>query len=167
MATLATIVALPVLVNGLRSGSEGATPVAAVPGGAALADSLRPASSGAVTTKGTVPAQRSNLPRASLPTPPPVLEIAIPEALPSTSAKGTASYRRFASGRRSDPACASPVAPVGARVEVVNVDNGHLITCVVVGNVQLPKGQVIAVDATAFAVLADPVLSPIPVRITW
>ena len=84
VATLATLAALPVLVNGLTSAKQGAAPVAAVPGGADIADSLRDVASQAPSAaKTTVPAQRSNLPRATSPTQPVVLDIAIPQTLPA------------------------------------------------------------------------------------
>ena len=83
VATLATLAALPVLVNGLTSAKQGAAPVAAVPGGADIAESLRGVAirTAPSASKTTVAAQRSNLPRATTPTQPPVLDIAIPQTL--------------------------------------------------------------------------------------
>jgi hypothetical protein len=166
LATVATVIALPLLVSDLTSGEDGAAPVAAVPGGADIAGSLRAAASSAATGPAAVSEQRSNLPQATSPTDPAVLEIAVPDSLPASSAKGLAGYRHL--GRRGGvPACASPLAPVGARVTIVNVDNGHQVTCLVTTPAVLRTGHVIAVDSSGFVQLSDPVQNPIPVRITW
>lgn len=169
MATLATLVALPVLVSGLTSAKQGGAPVAAVPGAADLVDSLRAAASSgsaSASARDAIPAQRSNLPRATSPTQPTVLDIAIPQTLPGTTARGLAAYRRLGAARGA-PACASPLVPLGARVKIVNVDNGHELTCVIVSNAPLGRNEVIAVQAASYAQLGDPVQAPLPVLITW
>jgi hypothetical protein len=166
IATLATIAALPVLITSMGSGNEPAP--AAVPGGANLADPLRGGSSAPSTTPDTVGPQRSNLPRATQPSQPTVLEIAVPASDPATTAKGLASYRRSSSsGRRSGAPCITPAAPLGAKLKVENLDNGHEVECVVVANDTLPNGWLISLDATEFLQLGDPVQTPLPVRITW
>jgi hypothetical protein len=167
VATLATIAALPVLVGSMGSRSEGAS-VAAVPGGADLADALRGGStSDAPAPRATIGPQRSNLPRATQPSQPPVLEIAVPASDPATTAKGLGSYRHFAGARPGSVPCHTPAVPVGAQVKVENLDNGHEVTCTVVSNLPLPNGLLITVATEGFTKLGDPVQSPIPVRLTW
>jgi hypothetical protein len=164
VATLATIAALPLLVGSMGSGPD----VAAVPGGADLAGALRSGtSSDAPSTRPTIGPQRSNLPRATQPSQPAVLEIAVPASDPATTAKGRASQRHFAGAPRNAAPCATPAAPAGTQVKVENLDNGLQITCVVVSNLPLAGGLLITIDADSFAQLGDPVESPFAVRITW
>ena len=175
VATFATLLALPVLINGLTS-KHGSAPVAAVPGGGAdIGDSLRAAAAPEQTvaptqpqakTPETVADQKSSLPRATSPSQPQVLDIAIPQTLPGTSARGLAAYRRIGSSHGS-PGCTSPLIPLGARVKVTNVDNGHELVCVIVSNAALGRNEVIAVDAGVYAQLGDPVQAPLPVFVTW
>ncbi len=166
MATVATVVALPVLVHGLVARRSNDAPVAAVPGGADLAHSLRNAAS-SNPARTPVPEQRSQLPLAPVPTQPPVLDIAVPASTSPSTATGTAVYRRFSTGPRTRAACATPVLPVGTEVKVTDVDNGHELRCVVVSNDPPAQGELIAIDASAFLALADPLDSPIPVTIDW
>jgi len=171
VASLATLLALPVLINGLTS-KHANTPVAAVPGGADIGDSLRAATqatgqpAAATQTTDTLAEQRSSLPRATSPTQPAVLDIAIPQTLPGTSARGLAAYRRIG-GQHGRPGCTSPIIPLGTRTRVVNVDNGHELACIVVSNAPLGRNEVIAVDSSAYAQLGDPVQAPLPVFVTW
>ena len=57
--------------------------------------------------------------------------------------------------------------PLGSRARVVNVDNGHELTCVIVSNAPLGRNEVIAVEASFYAQLGDPVQAPLPVLVTW
>ena len=136
-------------------------------GGADIGDSLRAATASDQTeTVDTVADQKSSLPRATSPAPPQVLDIAIPQTLPGTSARGLAAYRRVGSSHGS-PGCTSPLIPLGARAKVTNVDNGHELTCLIVSNAALGRNEVIAVDAGVYAQLGDPVQAPLPVFVTW
>ena len=170
VATIATIVALPVLVSGLTHGKHPSAPVAAVPGGGAdLASSLRAAASSAGSAPATtppVPDQPADLPRATSPTQPAVLDIAIPASTSPDSAQGLADYRNLGT-RHGLPACITPLVPVGTTVAVVDTDNGHKLSCLVIDTAALPQDEVIVIDTTSFSLLGDPVESPIPVALTW
>jgi hypothetical protein len=169
VATVATLAALPVIISGLTSGKEGAPPVAALPGGADLGDSLRAAAGSiAPSTEPTIPEQQSKLPLPTQATQPAVIEIAVPQTEPATSAKGKAGYRHFGGLlNRTTPPCATSIVPVGTRVTVTNVDNGHQLVCSVVSSGPLVGGVDIAIETSAFSALGDPVQSPISVRLTW
>ena len=100
VATLATIAALPVLVRVDGQQERAAPPSPRSPVAPTSADALRGGStSDAPAPRPTIGPQRSNLPRATQPSQPPVLEIAVPASDPATTAKGLGSYRQFAGAR--------------------------------------------------------------------
>jgi hypothetical protein len=50
---------------------------------------------------------------------------------------------------------------------VTNLDNGHLVECVVADRTGVPDDQLIVLDTPDFEQLADLVEAPIPVSISW
>jgi len=104
---------------------------------------------------------------AQLPSTQPVV-IGVPPAPSDTMATGKAGFRRWAadSVTTSRP-CATAAAPIGTRIIVTNLDNGHTTLCIVVSQRGLPTTQLIQLDSSVFSELADLIDSPIPVRINW
>jgi hypothetical protein len=190
VASCLTVAALPIL---LREGKEqhANQPTVAVvaPGGQALASPLDGTSAGGPAT--TQAAARTNGGSApppgpsagpsttedvpdflvGSPTTPPArtsITIAVPAGDSNSAKTGTASYRRWPAGASTVPnPCATWYLPVGTKVTVTNLDNGHTVTCTIVQRTGTDKTQAIVLDTPLFARLADLIEAPIPVRITW
>ena len=170
-----TVLALPLLLNENR-GEAGQRPpaVAAVGiGGLGAADSDGPATTAATgPTSTTAPAEATTsggyLSGAATSDGPHVIDIAVPANKSSKTAAGKAGYRRWAPGTFSaaNP-CATLLAPRGVTITVTNLDNGHSITCVNVGNQGIAKGTDIVVQSEYFEQLADLVQAPVPVELRW
>ncbi len=96
---------------------------------------------------------------------PAIIDIAIPPAPGANEAAGRASYARYA-----DPTtrpCTTLLAPAGKLLTVVNVDNGHITTCVNTLGVRIPVGVDLVMHTDIFVEIASLANAPTAVRISW
>jgi hypothetical protein len=177
VASCLTVAALPFLLReGKEQRDERPPTVAAVaPGAEALAsptgDGPHP-DAPAATTPATAPATTepgpSFLSGPSIVTVARTITVAVPTTGSGTTETGRASFRRWPAGSTTISApCAAWFLPIGTPVTVTNLDNGHLVECVVADRTGVPDDQLIVLDTPDFEQLADLVEAPIPVSISW
>jgi hypothetical protein len=176
VASCLTVVALPFL---LREGKEQRddrppTVAAVAPGAEALGtatgdgstDTLAP--SHPAVAPPTTEASPSFLTGPTTPTVARTITVVVPTTSSDTSETGQASYRRWPAGSTTISApCAVWFLPIGTRVTVTNLDNGHAVTCVIADRTGVPDDRVVVLDTPVFEQLADLVEAPIPVTISW
>ena len=63
--------------------------------------------------------------------------------------------------------CTAPVAPSGATITIVNIDNGLSTTCTNTLGSPVPPNIAIVIQTDTYIGIADLVDAPIPVRISW
>jgi hypothetical protein len=165
MATAATVLALPFLLDQSSRGTPG---LAAAPGGRAdIAGQLPRPSTDADTTLPDNAALVTLAPNAATTTQ--QIVIAVPTSPPEGSmfTKGRAGYRTWQSvnGRP----CLFNGAPTNTVLTLTNLDNGRQTTCMVAAGLAdaATSGLVIVLDSSLFQDLADLVEAPIPVRVAW
>jgi hypothetical protein len=165
VATAATILALPLLVRENRA-QQGDRPdaVAAVAPGIDLAGPLRGGSGADAGPQELV---------VTVPTAPPIaattaapIEIATPVSTSGNTMTGMASYKRL-SPTPGPRLCATALAPRGRTLRVLDIDNGHEITCTNVSTKQSVNGNTLLLDTTTFKELADLAQAPIPITVSW
>ena len=100
-----------------------------------------------------------------VPTPPGVVNIAVPPAPGANERLTQASFHRYVG--YVGPVCTSLLAPDGATVKVSNVDNGLSITCTNTLGMAVPAGTGIVIDTALFVQIGDLADAPIPVRMSW
>ena len=85
-------------------------------------------------------------------------------ALPSTADQrvGVATWYSYIPGR-----CATWFLPMGTRVNVEDLRNGHVISCVVSDREAARGERVVDLSETQFAQLAPLGVGVVPVRVTW
>ncbi|MDP2290223.1 MAG: hypothetical protein Q8M22_03490 [Actinomycetota bacterium] len=101
---------------------------------------------------------------AEAPSGPAVVNVAVPPAPGPTEVVGNASFRRFAAGSRQ---CTTLLAPDGASLTVVNVDNGQTTTCTNTYGMAIPAGADIVLHTDVFSEIGDLADAPVPVRVSW
>ncbi len=165
VATAATLLALPLLVRENRA-QQGERPdaVAAVAPGIDLAGPLRGGSPGtsdtpqvAVTTAPAAP--------VVVTTAAPIV-IATPMSIAGNTLTGLASYKRL-SPTPGPRVCATAAAPRGRTIHVLDLDNGHEVTCTNVSTKQSVNGSTVLLDTATFKDLADLAEAPIPITVSW
>ena len=165
-----TLLAVPFLIKDQGSSKTNSPAAVSGTGGGDIAAPLRgsdPATgAGATGADSSIRAGFLGDP-TQLPSTQPVV-IGVPPAPSDTMATGKAGFRRWAadSVTTSRP-CATAAAPIGARIIVTNLDNGHTTLCIVVSQRGMPATQLIQLDSSVFSELADLIDSPIPVRLNW
>lgn len=93
-------------------------------------------------------------------------QIAYPADNDGQMARGTASFKRFPVSAKTG--CVTNLAPLGAEITVLNLNNGHKTKCFNV-NIILNSSATfdITLDASVFEAIAELVDAPIPVELTW
>ncbi len=160
MASLLTLVALPVLVSESRS-SSGPSAVASAGAGADLSSTLRSTSSSSIapaflgTDVTTTTAPQENT-------------VAVPAPEVGDLARAAYGPIRVTLASPNRVGCETTWVATGALLKVTNVNNGHAVNCVTVARITDPavQGLVLRLDATGFVQLADLVESPVTVRVT-
>ena len=63
--------------------------------------------------------------------------------------------------------CSTMLAPEGALLTVLNVDNGQATTCTNTQGIDVPPGVDMVMGTDAFALIGDLADAPLPVRVSW
>jgi hypothetical protein len=98
------------------------------------------------------------------PAPPAVVNVAVPPTAGANELIATASFRRYSAGSRQ---CTTLLAPDGATLTVVNIDNGQTTTCLNTLGMAMPAGADIVLHTDVFGEIGDLADAPIPVRVSW
>lgn len=159
VAAVFTMLALPAMWA-LDRGSSAAPTVGA-------AGVAAPAANATPVTTAYHPDIPAFLDGPKAPVAPAVIDIAVAPEPDARQADGTASYQRYAFAGAGSPPCTTLLAPSGALVTVLDVDNGQSITCTNTYGPTIPAGVAIVLHTDAFATLASLSESPVPVRISW
>jgi hypothetical protein len=164
---VATLLAVPILIKDrgpARSNSPAA--VSATAGGNIAAGLDGAASASQPASDSSIHVGFLGAPAVTATTQPVVIGVPAPDS--ATSATGKAGFRRWAPDSVASPRpCATSAVPLGTPVLVTNLDNGHTAYCTVVSAHPTAANQLIQLDSSVFAELADLIDSPIPVRINW
>ena len=99
------------------------------------------------------------------PNPPGLINIAVPPAPGANDLLMRASYHRYL-GAVGVP-CTTLLAPDGATLTVINVDNGQTTKCTNTLGLAVPAGAGIVLDTALFATIGDLADAPVPVRVRW
>jgi hypothetical protein len=175
VASCLTVAALPFLLReGKEQRDERPPTVAAVaPGVEALASPTgdaahtdTPAATTPVVAPPTTEVGPSFLSGPTIATVARTITVAVPTTSAATTETGQASFRRWPTGSVSAP-CAAWFLRIGTTVSVTNLDNGHMVECVIADRTGVPDDQLIILDTPVFEQLADLVDAPIPVSISW
>ncbi len=83
-------------------------------------------------------------------------------ASPSNERVGVATWYSYIPGQ-----CATWFLPMGTRVSVQDLSNGHVISCVVTDHEASRGERVVDLNETQFAQLAPLGVGVVPVRVTW
>jgi hypothetical protein len=78
---------------------------------------------------------------------------------------GKASYVRFPD--YNSAICYASVAPLGAEVTIVNLNNGRSLRCTNVFAVTLPSGADVVIHTPLYLQIANLVDAPLPVTVSW
>lgn len=168
-ASLFTVLALPALwvLNRESAATSNAPTVGAAGVDAAAPVIVAPVGEPAApTTQPYVPDPPlfvSGEPDAEAPSGPAVVNVAVPPAPGPTEVVGNASFRRFAGSRQ----CTTLLAPDGATLTVVNIDNGQTTTCSNSYGMTIPAGADIVLHTDVFSEIGDLADAPVPVRVSW
>lgn len=164
VATAATMLALPLLVRENRA-QQGERPdaVAAVAPGVDLAGPLRGGSDTAAPPQAAVTVATAAPIVTTAPAP---IEIATPVSTSGNTVTGLASYKRL-SPTPGPRLCATPLAPRGHTIRVLDIDNGHEVTCTNISTKQTLNGSTVLLDTATFKELADLAQAPIPITVSW
>lgn len=96
--------------------------------------------------------------------PPAVVNVAVPPPPSANEALAKASFRRLGAGSRQ---CSTLLAPDGAMLTVVNIDNGQSTTCANAYGIAVPAGADMVLHTDVFSEIGDLTDSPVPVRVSW
>ena len=99
------------------------------------------------------------------PTPPQVVQIAVPPKPSANEVLMKASFHRYQDATVA--VCTTLLAPDGATLRVVNIDNGQAVTCANRLGMAVPAGADIVIDTNVFTRIGDLADAPIPVRVSW
>lgn len=162
-ASLFTVLALPALwaLNRESASSSGAPSV-----GAAGVEVAAPIGDAAAPTTQPYEPQRPSFVGGEVePTlPPAVVNVAVPPAPGDRETLARASFRRYVAGSRQ---CTTLLAPDGATLTVVNVDNGQVTTCTNTYGIAVPFGADMVLHTEVFSEIGDLADAPLPVRVSW
>lgn len=163
VASLFTLVALPALwmLNRESAANSGAPSVGAagVDVAAQVGDEQAPSTA---PYEPATPAFVGGESDASLP--PAVVNVAVPPPPDANEAMGKASFRRLAPGSRQ---CSTQLAPDGATLTVLNVDNGQATTCTNSYGLPMSPGADVLLHTDVFSEIGDLTDSPLSVRVSW
>ena len=95
---------------------------------------------------------------------PGVVDIAVPPPAGGNETIAKASFRRYADGSRQ---CTTLLAPNGATLTVVNIDNGQATTCTNTLGMVMPVGADIVLHTDVFGEIGDLADAPVPVHVSW
>lgn len=95
---------------------------------------------------------------------PGVVDVAVPPTAGANETIATASFRRYSAGSRQ---CTTLLAPDGATLTVVNIDNGQSTTCINTLGMAMPAGADIVLHTDVFGEIGDLADAPVPVRVSW
>ncbi len=98
------------------------------------------------------------------PVPPAAINVAVPPAPGATEALAHATFRRYGTNARQ---CTTLLAPDGAALTVVNLDNGQKTTCTNTLGMPMPSGADLVLDTSVFSEIGDLADAPVPVRVSW
>lgn len=96
--------------------------------------------------------------------PPGAVVVAIPPTTGANERIATAGYRRYSAGSRQ---CTTLLAPDGALLTVVNIDNGQSTTCTNTLGMTMPAGADIVLHTDVFGEIGNLTDAPLPVRVSW
>lgn len=99
------------------------------------------------------------------PTPPGVINVAVPPAPGANQSLAKASFKRYAGVGTS--VCTTMLAPNGALLKVTNLDNGQTTTCQNMLGMSLPAGSDLVLNTAVYILIADLADAPVPVRLSW
>jgi hypothetical protein len=99
------------------------------------------------------------------PTPPGVIDVAVPPAPGANEELVKASYSRYEGATGS--VCTATFAPQGATLTVTNIDNGQSTRCVNTYGKRPPSGADMVLDTDVYTEIGDLSDAPIPVRVSW
>ncbi|MEY4175686.1 MAG: hypothetical protein RI900_2851 [Actinomycetota bacterium] len=99
------------------------------------------------------------------PTPPQVVQIAVPPKPGANEVLMKASFHRYQNATVA--VCTTLLAPDGATLLVVNIDNGQSVKCANTLGMALPAGSDIVLDTSVFTQIGDLADAPVPVRVSW
>ncbi|MDO8364168.1 MAG: hypothetical protein Q7V88_14840 [Actinomycetota bacterium] len=159
-ASLFTVVALPALWVLSRESAATSTAPAAACDGCEV-----PSAGTAPPTTAYVPQQPQFVGGDEVPVGPAVVDVAMPTGPGLNEALMKASFSRYA-GTTGRP-CTTLLAPDGAMLTVVNVDNGQSTTCTNTYGMAVPAGANLVLHTDVFAEIGDLADSPLPVRVNW
>jgi hypothetical protein len=100
-------------------------------------------------------------------TDPALVQIAVPTAGRGNELEGIATFQRFGSDGGTVGSCAFAGPAIGAVLTVVDLDNGRLVYCSVIGPPPPSARADIVLSSSAFSQMADLGQAPVHVRITW
>jgi hypothetical protein len=159
VACAVTVIALPALwALGRDTATSGAPKVGA-------AGIVAPAAETAPSTTAYEPESPLFVGGDDKPTPPSVINVAVPPAPGANQALAKASFKRYAGVGTS--VCTTLLAPDGARLKVTNLDNGQTTTCVNTFGMSLPAGSDIVLNTAVYILIGDLADAPVPVRLSW
>jgi hypothetical protein len=98
------------------------------------------------------------------PVPPGVIDVAVPPTPGTNELLARATFRRYGAASRQ---CTTLLAPDGAALTVVNLDNGQSTTCTNTLGVPVPAGTDLVLDTVVFSEIGDLADAPVPVRVSW
>jgi len=99
------------------------------------------------------------------PTPPGVIDVAVPPAPDGNERLVKASYSRYDGATAA--LCTATFAPEGITLTVVNIDNGQSVQCLNTYGKAPPNGADMVLDTDVFTEIGDLADAPIPVRVSW
>ena len=97
---------------------------------------------------------------------PAVIDIAVPDSASPTDTGARLTFKSY-DGILIPTPCSTVLAPSGAHIKVVNIDNGQSVSCINTLGVSIPLGADMAIDINLYVRIADLVDAPVPVRISW
>jgi hypothetical protein len=161
VASVFTLVALPALwVLNRDSAASSRSPNAAAAG-----VDLKVGGDTAPSTSAYQPAPPLFVGGDDAPTPPGLINVAVPPAPGANDLLMKASYHRYV-GAIGQP-CTTLLAPDGSTLKVTNLDNGQTTTCTNTLGLNVPAGIDIVLNTAQFTLIGDLADAPVPVRVSW
>jgi len=161
-ASVFTLVALPALW--MLNRESAATSNAPTVGAAGVEVAIDISGNTAPITEPYEPEQPSFVGGDDEPATPGVVNVAVPPPPDANEALAKASFKRFSVGSRQ---CTTLLAPDGALLTVLNIDNGQTTTCTNTYGMAIPAGADIVLHTDVFGEIGDLSDAPVPVRVSW
>jgi hypothetical protein len=161
VASVFTLVALPALwvLNRDSASTSGA------PNAAAVGVEVESAGGNAPTTTAYEPTPPLFVGGDDAPTPPGLINVAVPPAPGANERVMNASFHRYMNSVGQP--CTTLLAPDGAALTVVNLDNGQATTCTNTLGLAVPAGVDIVLNTAQFTLIGNLADAPVPVRVSW